>query len=313
MSEMWEPYGCIDFDAPNVWGLPDEDQNQLNELVEVWKRKLVRNRNKKTYYEQKNVMKDLGISIPPALKNMECALGWPAKSVDMLSVRSRFDGFVLPGDEDIGINDIFSDNNFGVLYRQATTSELIHSCAFITVSKGGPGDPDVVLSAYDAETAAALWDSRRKKIKCGMTIVEVDPKTREPTHINLYTQSAIIELYRGGSGIWSGDYKAHKQGRPLMEPMVYRPTLDRPFGKSRISRAVMSITDSAVRTAVRTEISSEFFTSPQKYIMGADPQLFANNSKWEAYMGSLSPLVEGCGLKSVWPNNIAIGRPVAPR
>ena len=286
MSEMWEPYGCIDFDAPNVWGLPDEDQDQLNELVEVWKRKLVRNRNKKTYYDQKNVMKDLGISIPPALKNMECALGWPAKSVDMLSVRSRFDGFVLPGDEDVGINDIFSDNNFGVLYRQATTSELIHSCAFITVSKGGPGDPDVVLSAYDAETAAALWDSRRKKIKCGMTIVEVDPKTRKPTHINLYTQAAIIELYCGGSGIWSGDYKAHKQGRPLMEPMVYRPTLDRPFGKSRISRAVMSITDSAVRTAVRTEISSEFFTSPQKYIMGADPQLFANNSKWEAYMGS---------------------------
>ena len=250
MSEVWEPYGCIDFDAPNVWGLSDEDQDQLNELVEVWKRKLIRNRNKKTYYEQKNVMKDLGISIPPALKNMECALGWPAKSVDMLSVRSRFDGFVLPGDEDIGINDIFSANNFGVLYRQATTSELIHSCAFITVSKGGPGDPDVVLSAYDAETAAALWDSRRKKIKCGMTIVEVDPKTREPTHINLYTQVAIIELYRGGSGIWSGDYKANKQGRPLMEPMVYRPTLDRPFGKSRISRAVMSITDSAVRTSV---------------------------------------------------------------
>ena len=51
MSEVWEPYGCIDFDAPNVWGLSDEDQNQLNELVEVWKRKLVRNRNKKTYYE----------------------------------------------------------------------------------------------------------------------------------------------------------------------------------------------------------------------------------------------------------------------
>ena len=72
-----------------------------------------------------------------------------------------------------------------------------------------------------------------------------------------------------------------------MEPMVYRPSLDRPFGKSRVSRAVMSIADSAIRTAVRTEVSSEFFTSPQKYIMGADPGLFAKNSKWEAYIGNI--------------------------
>ena len=59
-----------------------------------------------------------------------------------------------------------------------------------------------------------------------------------------------------------------------MEPLVYRPSLDRPFGKSRITRAVMSITDSAVREALRTEVSAEFFTTPQKYLLGADEELF---------------------------------------
>ncbi|ARD66095.1 hypothetical protein B2M23_11320 [Eubacterium limosum] len=182
-----------------------------------------------------------------------------------------------------------------MLYRQATTSELIHSCSFITVSKGGAGDPPVVMSAYDAETAAALWDSRRKKIKSGLTIVDVDPKTREPTQINLYTNSAIIEISRNGN-TWDADYKPHKQGRPLMEPMVYRPSLDRPFGKSRVSRAVMSITDSAIRTAVRTEVSSEFFTKPAKGIFwGQIRSSLRKISKWEGVHRKYLRGIEGRG------------------
>ena len=288
MKEEWTSTDkIIDFSPRNVQGLTPEDQADFNELVDVWQSKLRRNRVRKKYYRQRNILKDLGIAIPPTLQNMECALGWPAKAVDMLSVRSRFDGFVMPGDEDNGVNDILKENNFSVLYRQATTSELVHSCSFITVSKGGKGDPVVVISAYDAETAAALWDNRRKKIRCGMTIVDVDPESRKPTQINLYTDIAIVEMRKSKTNIWEAKYKFHKQGRPLMEPMVYRPALDRPFGKSRVSRAVMSITDSAIRTAVRTEVSSELFTSPQKYLMGADSELFTKNSKWEAYIGNI--------------------------
>lgn len=288
MTSEWKTSDkIINFTAKNVIGLTDADQTDFNELIELWQWKLTRNQKRKKYYSQKNGLKDLGIAIPPALKNMECALGWPAKAVDMLSVRSRFDGFVMPGDENGEVNEILKENNFSVLYRQATTSELVHSCSFITVSKGKVGDPAVVVSAYDAETAAALWDNRRKKIKCGITIVDIDPKSREPTQVNLYTDAAVVEIEKNANGVWEAEYKHHDQGRPLMEPMVYRPSLDRPFGKSRVSRAVMSITDSAVRTAVRTEVSSEFFTSPQKYIMGADPDLFATNSKWEAYIGNI--------------------------
>jgi hypothetical protein len=46
--------------------------------------------------------------------------------------------------------------------------------------------------------------------------------------------------------------------------LPYKPDLDRPFGKSKISRTVMSLTDQAVRTMLRTEISAEFYSSPQR-------------------------------------------------
>ena len=75
----------------------------------------------------------------------------------------------------------------------------------------------------------------------------------------------------------------------VLDPEVIRP-LDRPFGKSRISRSVMSITDSAVRTALRSEVAAEFFTSPQRYLLGADEDTFKDDpdgKKLKMWMGAV--------------------------
>lgn len=274
---------------PNPPGLTAYERDCLDRLYEVWSTKLGRNQLKKKYYRAKNSLKDLGISLPPKLKNMETALGWPAKAVDMLAARSKFDGFVYSGEVD-GIDGILRANNFNLLYNQAVTSELVHSCSFVTVSMGGGyGEPPIIVSAYSAETAAGIWDSRRKRLECGMTVVEVDDKTKMPTWINLYTDEAVIEMHKEGAG-WVAQRLVHAQGRPLMEALVYKPELDRPMGKSRITRTVMSITDSAVRTALRTELSAEYYTSPQRYFLGVDESLFKDKDKWEFYVGSIAAL-----------------------
>lgn len=72
----------------------------------------------------------------------------------------------------------------------------------------------------------------------------------------------------------------------MIERNAWSANLEQPFGRSRISRAVMSITDCAVRTAMRAELGAEFFTSPQKYLLGADDDAF-DKPKWQAYIGSL--------------------------
>ena len=72
-----------------------------------------------------------------------------------------------------------------------------------------------------------------------------------------------------------------------MEALAYNPTESQPLGQSRITRAVRFITDSGVREALRTEISAEFFTSPQKYLLGVDSDPFANKTRWEAYIGNI--------------------------
>lgn len=284
-----EGEGALNIVINSVEGLPEAETDMLRELIEVWQNKLERNDLKVSYYNSKNRLKDLGISIPPPLKDVETVVGWPAKAVDALAARSRFDGYTFPDGNDHGLTEIMQRNNFRKVYSKAVLDELITSCAFITVSAGGQGEPGAIVSAYTSLQASAIWDMRQKRIKCGLTVVDIEKKEPygepEPVWVNLYTDDSVWEIKKTETG-WTSRRNRHSMGRPMIEPLAYRSTLERPFGRSRISRAVMSITDSAVRCALRSEVAAEFNTAPQKYILGADADVFGDKSRWEAYIGN---------------------------
>lgn len=254
--------------------------------IRVWHAKLERNRLRRRYYDMKNSLKDLGISIPTQLSTVETVIGWPAKAVEALAVRSRFDGFTA-SDPDVSsfLDELVDACWLKEWYRQAVESELMHSCAFVTLSMGGRGEPDVMVALHSAETASAVWDARSGRIAYGATFLDFE--SGNPVEANLYTQDAIVHCMRRKDGPWSFSAAPHSMGRPLMERLAYHPTLARPFGRSRISRSVIAITDSAKRELLRAEVAAEFVTSPQKYLLGASPDIF-EHGKWSAYTGSIA-------------------------
>ena len=282
------------YNLNSVQGLPDAELKILHDLIIVWEQKRGNNQKRVEYYLGHNSLDNLGIAIPKEMEGkLKENIGWATRAVNSLAVRSRFDGFVFDGDNDFGLERVLSDNNFKQLYSQTVTSELINSCAFMTVSKGGEGEPEVLVNAYSALTASAMWDIRHKCISCGLTVVDVkqnplNEQQDEPVWVNLYTKTHVWEIKRDDVGQpWHAYGNEHKMGRPLMEPLVYRKELLRPFGRSRISRAVMSIVDNAVRTQARAELCAEFYSRPQRYLLGASDEVFEDKTKWEAYTGSI--------------------------
>lgn len=263
--------------------IPGEYRYMMEDCLALWNMKLGRNLIKYRYYNGKNVLKDFGISIPPSLLNVETVVGWPQKAVDSMAVRCRFDGFKSADAEVQGELDALSRRSrLNVKFRQAAESALIHSCCFATVNTEG----DLArIDFWSAENAAARWDDAAGRIAYGITIDGFDDGT--PSAITLYATDAVVKAWATGSGFWEWGFQPISMGRPTMVSFAYRPTFRKPFGQSRITRAVMSITDSAVREALRTEISAEFFTSPQKYLLGADPEAFEKTTKWEAYIGNI--------------------------
>lgn len=264
---------------------PAEYRDMLYELLDIWYTKLYRNKLRQQYYEGKNKLKDFGISTPPELLGVETVVGWPQKAVDALAVRSRFDGFTAEDDDvQVLLDNLAERTRIGIKYRQAVTSELIQSCCFATVGLDSDGLSHIDF--YSAEDASAVWDDALGRIGYGFVINDRD-RHGIPIEMTMYLDDRAISVYDTMDGYWDFEEHPYDMGRPCMEVFAYRPTYRKPFGQSRISRAVMSITDSAVRGALGGDISFQFAVAPQKYLLGADKDIFATQTRWETYIGNI--------------------------
>lgn len=78
----------------------------------------------------------------------------------------------------------------------------------------------------------------------------------------------------------------HAAPAPFLVPIIHRPDAVRPFGRSRITRAAIYYQSYAKRTMERADISAEFHSFPQKYVVGLsqDSELM---DKWKATVSSL--------------------------
>jgi hypothetical protein len=281
-------YGRFHAARPDVPNLPEPYQTLLHDVFAVWSQKLSRNYLRARYYDQKNSLKDIGISIPPPLANnkeFQAVIEWAATAVDSLAVRSRFDGFVGEGAEEA--NAVFELSHMKTKYDMLVTSELTNACSFASVTRGI--NSPARISLYSALNAAALWDYELDRVKCGLTVTNVDKQNR-PTGYNLFTDDAIVVLTCDDKRRWSYEIYPQPMGQPLFVAFVNQPSLDRPFGKSRITRAIMSIVDEAVRESVRGSVASEFAVAPQKYILGAPDDLLDDIPEWQAYIGNILAL-----------------------
>lgn len=211
------------------------------------------------YYEMKNVVFDFGISTPPDLRHWMGTLGWCARAVDSLADRIVFREF----DNDLfNMNEIFADNNKDVFTDSATLSALISSCSFVYIAADGT---EPKLRVIDGMHATGRIDEVTKMLKEGYAVLEWD-SMNNPI-LEAYFVPGMTIYYEKGKEIGRIPNSAPY---PLLVPIINRPDAARPFGHSRISRACMSIVGSAVRTAKRSEIAAEFYSYPQKYILGMD-------------------------------------------
>ena len=228
------------------------------------------------YYEMKNVIKDFGISTPPDLKNVTNALGWCGKAVDSLADRLVLQGFK---NDAYGLNNVYEQNNMDILVDSAILGALISACDFIYIAADNDGFPR--MRVVDGRHATGVIDPITNMLKEGYAVLEFD-EFDNPL-IEAYFVTGATTFYEKGKKPYTVTNSAPY---PLLVPVIYCPDATRPFGHSRISRACMSIVDSAMRTVKRSEISAEFYSYPQKYILGMDPNT-EEMEKWRVTMSSM--------------------------
>lgn len=271
---------------PVIPGLSEDHRAALSRLAAQLMAKSSRNRIRRQYYDYKQGLKDLGIALPPSLKSVEAVLGVPAKAVDSMVRRTVLDKWSLPDNlttEDLGIDQVYEANRLDSEIPAALTSTLMHAVTFGFVTAGGPGEPESMISFRSAEWATGSWDSRRRCISEALSVQSVD-QFGIPDSLAMYLPNLVILMRRHGAD-WELQQATHDLGVPV-EPIPFRPLLDRPFGSSRITRPIMALTDSAVRTMLRTEVGAEFYNAPQRYALGAPEKAF-DAPGWLIRLGAL--------------------------
>lgn len=228
------------------------------------------------HYEMKYIAEDFNISTPPDLAWWRSVLGWCGKAVDSLADRLSFREF---GNDVFDMNDLFRANNMDVLVDSVILGALISSCDFIYIAADSDGFP--MMRVIDGRHATGIIDPITNMLKEGYAVLEFDDQDRPiteayfiPGRTTIYGQDGRVSVVTNNAPY------------PLLVPVIYRPDAVRPFGHSRISRACMSIVGSAVRTVKRSEISAEFYSYPQKYILGMSGDA-EEIDKWRASMSAM--------------------------
>lgn len=273
MSEQVARYADTALPAPDRDAVPDDLWEDVVDLFDTWHAVKARNARLSTYYNMKNLTKDLGVSIPPQLVRTNVVVGWAQKAVRVMGVRSIFDGYVFGGEQDAELDELVAKNRLRTLYSRACAGSLVHGVSAITVMAGFGRQPAVKVRSFSANQCAMLWDRFEDAISCGIVLANVDRDRRASRYV-MHTRDSVVTFVREASGVWTCEREPHIMGRPMMEPLIFDADDDRPLGRSRITPEVMGIIDKAMRDVLRMEVGAEFFTAPQRYILGAKDDLF---------------------------------------
>lgn len=272
-------------------GLREEDRELVRKLVDAWRKHHERNALRHVYYTMHNELKDLGISIPPTLKKLNAACGWGKKCVDVMVEHSKFDGYTVADEETQAVLDVISRRNrMRTLYRRATTSALEQCFNLYFVTQDEKGRAKV--SAYPASVCGCTWDDAKNELEAALFVVSMRKVSymgdvRTPDWVNVVTADNLIRIRMDAGNTWYAEYEPHGLGHIPVFLAAYEPTLERPFGASRITREVMGYIDDAVRANINEEIAAAFAASTQKYLLGTDGDPFEDVSRWNAYIGTI--------------------------
>ena len=250
-----------------------------NRGIEYLRRKLSDKRTRVNlryrYYEMKNTTRVLGISVPPTLRSWTQSLGWCAHAVDDLADRMIFREF---REDILDMNGIYQKNNPDVLFDSAILSALISACSFVYISPDEDGFPR--LQVIDGGNATGIIDEITGLLLEGYAVLQRDDRGNVVKEAWFTAEETVY--YESGKEI---QRESNITGYPLLVPIIHRPDAKRPFGHSRISRACMSIQDKAINVVLRSEISAEFYSFPQKYVTGLSKDAEIAE-KWAATMSS---------------------------
>jgi hypothetical protein len=251
------------------------------------------------YFNGEQLVRDLGISIPPQLKTLHTVIGWPRIGVEALEQRLDLEAFRwADGGDSSDLLEIAEANDWLDEASLGHLDALTYGREYMAVGTGEADGPPLVTFESPLDMTMD-WDARLRLAKSalresqgGQLGLGLAPEDRV---VSLYLPTGNVYAVETDGGWEVIDRDEHNLGVVTVLRMANRQrTADR-TGRSEITPEVMSITDAACRRLMGLEVAAEFFGAPARYILGASESAFQDaegnaKSAWETYMGRVLAL-----------------------
>lgn len=273
-------------------GLSDDEMNLLTALRTDLMSCRFKLELHDSYFNGEQLVRDLGISIPPQLKGLHTVIGWPRIGVEALEQRLDLEAFRWADGSDSGdlteiaeANDLFDESSLAHL------DALTYGRGYVTVGSGDDEGSPPLITYESPLDMTMFWDARLRMATAALR-ESVEDGVRIAT---LYLPNETIQAAEADGGWEVFGRDQHNLGMvPVLRMANRQRTADR-IGRSEITPEVMSITDAACRRLMGMEVAAEFFGAPQRYILGASESAFQDaegntKSAWETYIGRMLAL-----------------------
>jgi hypothetical protein len=277
-------------------------------------------------YEGSNKVRHLDIAIPPGpLQDIAVVCGWGGSAVDILNERLGWDEWVSPGDI-LGLDVVFEDNQMEDVIDKSTVDALTCGVGFIIVGAGDPEnlEPETLVTASSPADCTILWDYRARRGIAALDRTVNDRGTVVAETLYLSREAIPGQVAQTIQLVWEdnrmGVLERNEHNMPFLPVtrMPNRGRTSREWGRSELTPAVRYFNDAAVRTMLGMEVNREFYTTPQRWLMGVDESAFEDEdgnrkSAWDAVMSKMlsmpRPRVENqeTGLEE-WGDNPTVGQ-----
>lgn len=209
--------------------------------------------DKYDFYDADNTVRDFGISTPRRMISNRPGVGWASRAVNTISDRVEFDGF---GSDRAGINNLLAGNNGIKVLNKAKHDAIIAGMASVAVA----GDTLIPFTAYES---TGEIDITTGLYKWALAVIKRN-KLNKPEEYLLFTPMFTV-LFVNDVIV---EYVDNLTGRTLLHPVTRRSSASRPLGKAKISNTVRRIIQEVGRVKRRYEIAGEFYSTPQRYLVG---------------------------------------------
>ena len=283
-THTWRPLSETVVDLGGITdasGITDAARDAMGLLVDEYRSHAAHNQTLRDYYDGNVKVSDYGVTA--SVKNDQ-ACDWPEKAVNDWAERIELERLVLPDgatDEDAALVDRIVDANDLINnYNQHVPVKGLYGCMAATVNRREGGGSLVRFHGADTFTAIPSPDFTDGVVACGFAIArrEFTSWQRDhmvPTIVNLHMPGNVGEFRQVADGEWVYSDGPTREELPTLYVFAHRRVgTVAPFGRTRITKFVRTLTDDAIRCLFHMQVSGAFYAMAKLWATGLTDEQF---------------------------------------